>query len=237
MSEICFSSKTHKKSNNAIENFIQEVHDVEFWQDECLKSILEKKFNQRSIQEDIDNINKEVSEIKKEKQHKEHRIKQILENCSKRESELEERNNKLEECRSKEEELKNKVEMLKEELNKKKVLKSNLNLPNFVADLFINNMDFQGLSTLFMQLYNMTIQQQMYNHSMSYMMHMNQMTNNQNLNGTNGVSSQIPQPQSFPHSTEMPAFNSFYPMVPMQYMMYPQPPQQNNDVNSTGNTK
>lgn len=176
MSEYFYHSSSNTKANNIMQN----IREIEFWQDECLSSILEDKFSDNNKVKDLKGAKLENELLKKklttsqeninklQKEHNEIQQKQedkLIELSSLQElmTTLEERNRELQ-----------------EEVNSKYIQKLNLENPISVSQVFINKLDSNGLNYLFMQLYNKVQQQQFMFQAQSMNYFLNQINKKEN---------------------------------------------------------
>jgi chromosome segregation ATPase len=206
MSEYHYSnSKYSNKDKSQIEEILNEIRDVEFWQDENLKNILETKFSQESLSYELESLNKEINDIKADIEDKDKRIIQLSELNKLKELEYEEQSKILDITTTTENDLIAKIAQLKQEYELKQAMKANLANPKVVADLLFNSLDLQGLNAIFIQLYNIMAQhQQMYMNTVGYMMQQNsQMSSNPNSTTTNNPS----------NNSNMNQMNAYYQMM------------------------
>ena len=162
------------------DNIIQNIREIEFWQDECLSSILEDKFSDNNKVKDLKGAKLENELLKKKLTTTQDKInkfkKEHNEIQQKREDKVIELNSLQELMTTLEE----RNRELQEDVNSKYIQKLNLENPISVSQVFINKLDSNGLNYLFMQLYNKVQQQQFMFQAQSMNYFLNQINKKEN---------------------------------------------------------
>lgn len=176
MSEYLFINKSKSQS----ENLLNSIRENEFWQDESLFINLEQAFAVSSSIEDLAKIEKDKNiskehiaslEAKIDKYKESHRI---IEHKTKNSHLI------LESLKEQKSALTDKIKELTEEVNSKLNQKQELENPISVSQIFINNLDSNGVNLLFMHLYNKIQHQQFLFQAQNFSFYMNQMKSNIN---------------------------------------------------------
>ncbi len=176
MSEYLFINKSKSQS----ENLLSSIRENEFWQDESLFNNLEQAFSVSSSIDDLAKKEKERSENKYHIASLVERIDKYKDSHKKIEQNNKNANEVFEVLKEKNDIWTDKIKELNQEINNKQTQKLELENPINVSQIFINNVDSNGINLLFMHLYNKIQHQQFLLQAQSYNFYMNQMKSNIN---------------------------------------------------------
>ena len=176
MSEYLFINKSKSYS----ENLLNCIRENEFWQDETLFNNLEQTFSVSSSIEDLSKKEKERSESKNHIASLEARINKYKDSHRLIEQNTKSANQVFEMLKEKNDFLTDKTKELTQEISNKQIQKLELENPVNVSQIFINNVDNNGINLLFMHLYNKMQHQQFLLQAQTYNYYMNQMKGNTN---------------------------------------------------------
>lgn len=170
----------HSSSNTVSENILQNIREIEFWQDECLSSILEDKFSDNNKVKDLKGAKLENELLKKKLITTHEKINKFKKEHNEIQQKREDKLNELNSLQELMTSLEERNREIQEDVNSKSIQKLNLENPISVSQVFINNLDSNGLNYLFMQLYNKVQQQQFLFQAQSMNYFLNQMNKKEN---------------------------------------------------------